>query len=275
MARCQCGGGECACVIQAGENTSVTGSGSTVNPIIVSAVTNCSEVRTCLAAGPGVTYNPSTGAIGADVSAAAGNNLIINDDGLFVPTGAATVSVGCGLRGDGSASAPVQVRSQSWPFSCELDTQGGGVYCDSAGVLRSDPPVRAAYTQTSMDQTYNDLAIPLSETDIASLTLTISNPDPCRAAFAMVFQEADVTVTLPASSGGMYGINGDDMWALQNRGSAAINDTHVQVSKMINRTVPAGGSVTQTLNVSMGRGFGGASYSSIRATLRSWLFSIP
>ncbi|MER6632339.1 hypothetical protein ABT301_29665 [Streptomyces sp. NPDC000987] len=277
MARCQCGGGDCNCVVQAGENTTVTGSGSTINPYTVSAVTNCVEVRSCLSAGPGVAYDPSTGVIAADVSAAAGNNLVIDGDGLYVPAGAATVNAGCGLLGDGSASSPVRANTQAWPFSCDLEDQGGGVYCGADGSLYADPPVRQSFQQTSLDLTpTSPRTVPSSETAVQTVTLTIRNPDPCRSGNAIVFRQADVDFTLPADGGqAAMGINGDDLNYLKNTGTTSMTAWHGQHNVLHNYTVPAGGTITVNLDVTLSRGSGGATWTRLAAVIRAWLFSNP
>lgn len=276
MARCQCGGsGDCQCVVQAGENTRVTGTGSALAPFTVDALTNCEEVRACLAAGAGLAYNSATGTFSVAVSGAAGNNVTVRSDGLFVPTGAATITPGCGLTGVGSGSDPVRANTAAWPFTCDIATLGGGVYCDASGMLRGEPMPRARYVEASFLQSYNNLVVPSTETVVAGYSLALTNPDPCRAAVAMVWQEVDVEINLPANSGAMYGINTDDMWYDANRGSSAISQAHTQVGRMVNQPIPAGGTVNFQLNVTMGRGSGGANYSLIQSYQRAWIISLP
>lgn len=74
MARCGCtsggsAGGGCGCTITAGEGITVTQVG---DDYIISAdadspgadeITDCTDVRACLSAGPGITYDPATGVI--------------------------------------------------------------------------------------------------------------------------------------------------------------------------------------------------------------------
>lgn len=156
LARCQCGGDGCNCVVIAGENAEVTGAGSTLNPYVVSAVIGCEDVRPCISAGDGISYDSSTGVVSAHLSNQTGNNIATGPDGgLFVPTGAATVSVGCGITGDGSASAPVTANTGGWPYPCSVDTFGGVVACDSNGVLRSEPRGKVSMTRYVESRTYN------------------------------------------------------------------------------------------------------------------------
>ncbi|AMD42772.1 hypothetical protein SEA_XKCD426_31 [Streptomyces phage Xkcd426] len=111
MARCNCaglGGTGCACALQAGDNVTVTGTGQGADPWVVTAVTDPAEVRAQLSGTSGVTYNPATGAISADVSSTAGNQLTVDANGLFVP--AVKISTDAGnalvLGGDGGLYTP-------------------------------------------------------------------------------------------------------------------------------------------------------------------------
>jgi hypothetical protein len=140
LARCGCGGGICNCHWVAGPGITIDGSGSTANPAVISAETSCEDVRACLSAGPGASYDPAAGVVSAKVSTQAGNNLTVQPDGsLFVPTGAATVSVGCGLSGDGSGSAPVTAKTSAWTHAVPVTQYGGTVACDTNGTLRGEP----------------------------------------------------------------------------------------------------------------------------------------
>lgn len=276
MARCQCGGNGCQCVVLAGSNTTVTGTGSTTNPYVVSAGTDCATVRTCLSAGPGVKYDPSTGVIGADVSAAPGNNLIIDSDGLYVPAGAATVSTGCGLTGDGSASNPVRAKTSTWPFACSLDTNGEHVYCDSSGVLRTMP--RGQVTTQGFNRTtnYNNLPVPANATTIRTETMTVTNPSACLTAYVIYATEVDAAFNLPANGGGAaLSYSTDEVQYIKNSGSQAINSTHIQYSRSyLGSVIPPGGSTTQSVSAVLGRGGGGATYNRIQITLRAIIINI-
>ncbi|CAL9614009.1 hypothetical protein SUDANB1_05687 [Streptomyces sp. enrichment culture] len=277
MARCQCGGGDCNCVVQAGDNTTVTGTGSTLNPYTVSAVTDCAEVRGCLSNGPGISYSPATGVIRADLSEDAGNNLVLRPNGLFVPTGAATVTAGCGLLGTGAATDPLRANTRAWPFTCDLEDQGGGVYCGSDGRLYSDPPVRQSFQQASVDFVPpSPRTVPSAETTVQTVNLVITNPDPCRSANAIVFRQADVDFTLPADGGqASMGIDGDDMNYMKNTGTTSMTAWHGQHNVLHNVTVPAGGTLTVPMDVTLGRGASGATWTRLQAAIRAWLISNP
>ncbi|WP_158013034.1 hypothetical protein [Streptomyces sp. Root369] len=276
MARCQCGGDGCNCVVIAGENAEVTGAGSTLNPYVVSAVIGCEDVRPCISAGDGISYNSSTGVVSAHLSDQAGNNVAIGPDGgLFVPTGAATVSVGCGITGDGSASAPVTANTGAWPYACDVDTFGGVVACDSNGVLRSEPRGKVSMTRYGETRTYNR-AVPAGRIQRAdTFSTTITNPDTCRPAFVVVEREVDVFLTLPAGAGAATGFDGDEMYYTRNSGSSTISGAHAQGTKVLaGGTIPAGGRMTVTFDATVGRGSGGARYTQIIGIIRCLMISL-
>lgn len=163
MARCSCGSGLCNCSVTAGEGVTVTGSGSIANPYIVSAGSPpCSVIRPCISATDGVAYNAATGVITADLSSDAGNTIVLgSDSGLYVPTGAATVTVGCGLTGDGTPGTPVAVApaagqaawSASW--SCAVAAHST-LKCDPVDGTLWTPPEHF----TSADHIYQEHMAP-------------------------------------------------------------------------------------------------------------------
>jgi hypothetical protein len=243
---------------------------------VIDAVTDCTVVRQCLSGGPGVTYDAATGAFSADLSGDAGNNLVLRPDGLFVPTGAATVATGCGLVGNGAGSTPVRVNTSPWAWPCNIDTNAGRVYCDSAGALRTDPPPRLTYTEDGITTTYADPAVPTgTNVTVRTDTLNIPNPDPCRGAVVIFEAEVDVDFDLPVGARAAAGIGGDEMQAFVNRGTATMADVHWQMTKVQRRTIPQGqASLAESLVVSMGQGAGGATYNRIATQMRAWIFNI-
>lgn len=278
MARCTCGGGGCNCVVQAGDNTTVTGSGSTANPYIVNAITNCPEVRACLSDGNGITYTPGTGLIETCLSADAGNNIVYGTDGcLFVPTGAATVTAGCGLTGNGAAATPLTVATGAWPYPCSLDTFGGVVACDSNGVLRSEPRGMVSFHSFNEQRNYADLLVPAGfDQPGDSFQTDVTNPDPCRSALILVEREADVDFVLPAGAGAAYGHATDEMFYTRNTGTTTINDAHVQTTKVfaLGALLGPGATTTITFDVTLGRGSAGATWNRIQVFIRALLISL-
>lgn len=329
MARCGCGGGQCACSVIAGPGVTVDGSGSVANPYIIStevtcdqvrpcftagdgasydpatgvigarpstdagneleygsdggllvpsSEVTCEDVRPCISAGPGVSYDPETGVIEADLSEDAGNNLVIGGDGgLYVPAGSATVATGCGLTGDGSAADPVTAVTGTWEYEgCDVDTAGGQVYCDSTGALRTDPRSTALYVQDQVNQQLADTEVPpdLPAILVETRTLDIVNPDPCREAFVICEVEADVDFVLPPGSGAAYGMATDEMHYVANTGTTTVEDSHVQTTKVYHRTIPPGETLVEPLDIILGRGTGGATYNRVQTFMRAFVFNL-
>lgn len=278
MARCGCGGGLCNCALAAGSNVTIGGSGSNANPFTISAETNCQEVRGCLSGGDGIDYDPATGVIGADISTQAGNNLAVGPDGgLWVPTAGSTVATGCGLSGDGSGSAPLEVSTGTWPYPCDIDTYGGVVACDSNGVLRSEPRGKISFTSYFENRDYNDPPVPAAQnTVIDSFTVNVTNPDTCRPALVLTEREVDVYLVLPAGAGAGTGHGSDEMFYMRNTGSGSIVGAHAQATKVISEggMLGPGATMPVTLNATAGRGSGGAYYYAINFIIRALIISL-
>ncbi|MFI6936857.1 hypothetical protein [Streptomyces sp. NPDC050287] len=245
---------------------------------MISSEVPCEDVRACLSAGDGIDFDQATGVISADLSEQAGNKLSIADDGgLFVPTGAATVSVGCGLTGDGSGSAPVTVNTGTWPYPCAPEDSGGIVACDANGVLRSEPRGQLNYFQLSETRNYNNVRVPTANSaTAATFSLSITNPDTCRRAVVLVEREVDVDFNLPAGAGAAYGHDGDQMYYMRNTGSSAMNDVHTQTTKLYrySAALTPGAAATINLPINIERGSGNATYNRIQVLLRAILISL-
>ncbi|WP_306966476.1 hypothetical protein [Streptomyces afghaniensis] len=254
----------------------MSGSGSDANPYVVSATVPCETVRACLSAGPGIAYDQATGVFAADISGQAGNNLTVGADGLFVPTAGGSVLAGCGLTGDGTGSAPLEVATGTWPYPCSPDTAGGVIVCGADGVLRGEPRGRISFSQLSETRAYADLAVPTDPTVVDTFQLNISNPDQCRAAMVLVEREVDVDFVLPAGAGAAYAQDTDQMFYTRNTGSSTITDAHTQTTKVyqaLASLAPGAGAVIQ-LPVSLDRGSGGATYNRIQVFIRAILISL-
>ena len=270
MARCGCGGsgGACGCELVAGDNTTVTGSGS---PWVVNAITDCPEVRTCLSAGCGVTYTPGTGVISADISENVGNALQCLPNGLFVQTGAATVTAGCGLTGTGAPASPLTADTGAWPYACDIATLGGVVACDPAtGQLHSEPRSHSQMSTINEVQAYPNLAVPAGAPAVVrTITGNFTNPDPCRTAIAVMVRELEFDLNLPPNARVTYGFTGDDMVTYTNRGATTHNGFAIQVTKVLNMgTIAPGATVTYSWDALIGNGTNGASYSNAQQILR-------
>jgi hypothetical protein len=250
MASCKCGGGQCNCVVTAGPGVTVTGGGSTSNPYIV----------------------------GADVSTTPGNALTIDSDGLFVPTtsGGGAPVTGCGLTGAGTSADPLRAATGTWPHACDLEDNAGRVYCDADGVLRTDPPPRLTYVEDGGVTTYPDVPVPsgAAATVVQTDTLTIVNPDPCRPAIVIYEAEVDVDYDLPIGARAAMSLDGDEMNGFVNGGASTVTEVHWQGTKLQRRTIPPGGTLTETLDVGLSNGSNGATYNRIGTQMRAWVFNI-
>ncbi|MBC9729247.1 hypothetical protein [Streptomyces sp. TRM68367] len=225
--------------------------------------------------GNGSTSSPYV--VGADVSPTPGNALTIDSGGLYVPAGLASVTAGCGITGAGTQAEPLTAKTAAWPYACPIDTNATGVYCDPAtGELKGEPPLMQSYFNASKNGTLaTPIAVPASDqTTIDTLSITVTNPDPCRPALGLLFREVDLDLTLPPDSGGATGLDNDDLSYLGNTGSSTIFGTHVQENKINEVRLAPGETRTITMNIQAGRGSGGAEITRIQATLRVFLNSI-
>lgn len=255
----------------AGNSLAFGGDGGLFVP---TAAVSCATVRACLSEGDGIDYDPVTGVIAARPSTDAGNTLAIGGDGgLFVPD--PTVDVACGLNGDGSSGSPLAVDVVAWPFPCSVDTNGGDLYCDTNGRLRTFPRPTVRAEQTSTDQNYPATAVPtVTDVSVEIRNFPITNTDTCRSAFVIFEAELDVDLTLPANAAAMYGIGGDDMVRMQNRGATTQSAVHVQVTKAYNRVLAPGAALVEPFDIHMGQGTAGATYTRIQTIHRAFIFNL-
>lgn len=278
MARCGCAGGACNCAVEAGTNVSVSGSGSAANPYVISSEVPCEDVRACLSAGDGITFDQATGEISADLSGQAGNNVTIGPDGgLYVPTAGGAVLTECGLVGDGTASAPLRANTGTWPYPCSVDTYGSVIACDSNGVLRGEPRGSLSFMSHFENRDYPDLPIPAAQnTVLDSYTVNVTNPDPCRPAMVLTEREVDVYVVLPAGAAAGTGHGSDEMFYMRNTGTSTIVGAHCQGTKFYAEPtlLAPGATMPVTLNATGGRGTGGAYYYQVYFVLRTMVISL-
>ncbi|MYR61130.1 hypothetical protein GTY54_34535 [Streptomyces sp. SID625] len=264
--------------MEAGDNVSLSGSGSAANPYKISAEVPCSTVRGCLSGGQGINYDKSTGVIAAKVSAQSGNNLSIGPDGgLVVPTAGGQIVTGCGLTGNGAAASPVKANTQTWPYACSVDTAAGGVYCDSQGRLRSEPRGKISFTTYSDSRDYNDITLPAAQnTVLDTFSVNITNPDQCRPAMVITEREVDVWLVLPAGAAGGTGQQSDEMFYMRNSGTSTMVGVHAQSCKVYSDTasLAPGATMPISLMATGGRGAGGAYYYSIVFILRALIISL-
>ncbi len=202
----------------------LTGTGTTVDPYIITAAiklsvtagniltTNgtgiylsCDIVRDCFSAGDGLNYDSATGEFEVQISTDVANTAVIGTDGgVYVPPGSGVV-VDCGLDGVGTLGDPLVVNTGGsiWPFACDED-QGAAVYCGADSVLRVDPEKFVIYESLTIDdgsgQTDTFAAEGAGPTDVSGpVDVVITNPSNCRE--MVIFLETGVEHGLMTYSG--------------------------------------------------------------------------
>lgn len=172
---CRCGASAagCACVVDVADTNTVdmtaTGTGDAASPRVISG----QVIR----------------------SGAAGNTLVINPDGLYVPASPPVPPVaGCGIdvvgntvSVDTAAAFSELTRSNcndgteipgTTPLDPACELNGMPIYCDSAGELRTMPEKFTISDTVSINEGYNPAitALPFTTSEIA---LPITNPSSC------------------------------------------------------------------------------------------------
>ncbi|MFF3665481.1 hypothetical protein [Microtetraspora malaysiensis] len=185
---------------------------------------------------------------------------------------------GCGLTGDGSPAAPLKLGTGAWSYPCP-PTSGEAITCDENGVLRGSPRSGVYFVQDTFTREYANLAVPADTPGAPKLietrTLDIRNRGSCRVAHVIGEHEVDVQFDLPAGATASYGIQTDAMWFVRNSGPGTTFGTHVQTTKVFDvGTIPPATTITDQLEIRMGRGTGGATYTRIQTFMRYWIFAI-
>jgi hypothetical protein len=277
IARCGCGG-SCGCNLEAGPNVTVGGTGAPANPWIVSALTNCPEVRNCITQGEGIDYDPGTGVVAVCISPDVGNNLALDaNDCLYVPTGAATVTAGCGITGDGSGGDPVRANVGVWPYPCDVGTFGSTISCESeAGLLKGAPTGLATLVSTAFTRDYAATLFNTGTSTVEADTFMVPllNPDTCRPSRVIIMRDVKFRTTLPGTgttgpSTAGYSMALEETVRTGNTGPTTLTNMKYQTSRMFNfGTLAAGAASSYTLSVGTLFGSGGATYNRIEVDIR-------
>lgn len=241
------------------------------------ADTGANSVRSMLSAQDGVKYNSLTGVFSADISTDPGNNLTLDGFGrLFVPTGAATVSVGPGILGNGSGGNPVRANVASWPYATAPVTGAEGIFVNPVGGQLVGAPVQVAdYVVSNISRTYANLPVAAGGTSVAADTfaVTLTNPDPNRSCRVIIEREVNVRFTLPGVGGGgpstaSFTIDGVEAQILGNAGSSTQSNINSGVTKTFkSANLGPGASSSYTLTVGTKLGTGSATYSQIAVSI--------
>lgn len=123
---------------------------------------------------------------------------------------------------------------------------------------------------------YPNLVVPAAPTLIKSFSLDVVNPDPCRPAVLNIEEEVDVNVDLPAGGRAAFQIGTNEHHQFDNRGTSTVANTHTTGTKVFWNvaTIPAGGTQTVTLDVSLRDGAGNATYNRIETVIRAQLLIV-
>lgn len=274
MARCGCGGA-CSCALTAGNNITLTGTGAVSAPWTVNAVTNVSEVRAALTSGSGTVYDPTDGSFDVCVSANAGNGLTKDAGGcLYVGTGAATVTSGAGLLGNGAPATPVRANVSTWPYVCPVATAGSGIYVDGTGLLKGGPSTKTTRYSVLQTFTFSPVLVPTTNTALGSVSVAVTNPDGCTKALCIIYKEMQVNYTIPAGSTSSIGvaIDGDGMFRIGNTGTATLTAQFQQVSKMVDTILDEGETRTLTF-AATATGVNSPTIDTAQLTMRAWIIT--
>lgn len=158
----------------------------------------------------------------------------------------ARVCVGCGLTVNADGLLIVDTVG-AWPFSCDQEDLGGGVYCSPVdGALRTAPPALARTVSVFGSRGSEGIADGNTElVDVVEYTLT--NPSTCYSARAMVTSEVDAQMVLDAGEAYRLDINSDQYVRFENNGTGQLNTVHWQMSRTLVYTLTPG----QVLAVSL------------------------
>ncbi|MGP4091509.1 hypothetical protein [Streptomyces sp. KR55] len=162
------------------------------------------------------------------------------------------------------------------PYPCSADTEGGVIVCGSDGILRGEPRGATIFTRYAEERTYPDVEIASATVVTAdTFSTTVTNPSTCLPALAVVEQEVDVYMVLPAGAGAATGFDGDETFYIRNTGSSTMTGVHSQATKVLSRgTLAPGASMSLSFGATVGRDSGGAYYYRINALIRALLIAL-
>lgn len=202
MAKCGCQSTQCNCVIQAGPGATVTGSGSAGNPYVIGAAdagnfqVNDSTTVDHTLTGDGSSGTPYELTSAVKLSAAPGNIINVNGDGLVVDCAAVAecvppagnVTLGCGLEGTGAPASPIKIKGLlPWDWAC-AESEGTQLYCGTDGALLGPPPNSCSFQQVGLGPVVGMAGfcglVPNTAVRTRLSTqpnrMTFNNPDLCR-----------------------------------------------------------------------------------------------
>jgi hypothetical protein len=166
----------------------------------------------------------------------------------------ARVCVGCGLTTDAQGRLIVDTVG-NWPFSCDQEDHGGGIYCSPVdGALRTAPNVLARTATATGSSSSAPITVLENDTDtVGTISITLTNPSSCYNAVALTVLEAEVDVILPEDTTVRLFIESDQVYRFTNRGDATLNTVSWQMPRgRATTTIPAGGATVLNIAIALG-----------------------
>lgn len=280
MARCGCGASGGGVIVN-GTNTVVTGSGTVASPYQIASHTDCAESRLCNSQGNGIAYNSGTGVIAARLSATGGNAIVFGGDGgLYASPNNNTVNVGPGVIGNGSVGSPVRASIVAWPFPTTADANGSGIYVDSGGVLRGEPGYPVYYTESTVTRNFTAPALAVPTAALANVdvpfTFLITNPSATRSVLVVSEREFDAKLTMPAGGAASVGVDGLEIYRMQNTGSTQMTGVHTYIARRVQEvsSLAPGASTTLSMQPMLGAGAASSLVSQFNMAFRVQMYAI-
>lgn len=166
--------------------------------------------------------------------------------------------MGCGLTVDTDGLLVVNTVG-AWPFACDQEDLGSGVYCSPAdGALRVAPPVLARTVATTGGFTPGSpIAIGDGNRDtIDTIDFTLTNPSSCYSARVLITLEAEVRFIVDEGESVVFYIGGDTYYKIKNNGTGSQDTISWQMSRTLVYTLTPGQVLPQNILIE-GQAIGG------------------
>ncbi len=156
--------------------------------------------------------------------------------------------MGCGLTTD--AEGLLVLNTQDWPWTCDQEDLGSGVYCSPVdGLVRADPPALARVATNSGGVNPGD-PITVDEDDevtVDTIDITLTNPSTCYSARCLIVLEGEVDVILPVDTTFRMRMNSDQVTRFENRGDGVLSTVSWQMARGQTQTLTPGQVLNYTI----------------------------
>lgn len=163
----------------------------------------------------------------------------------------ARVCVGCGLTTDVNGLLVVHTVG-AWPFACDQEDLGSGVYCSPVdGALRVAPP-DLARTVTAAGGITPGSPVTINDgvtSTLDTIDFTLTNPSSCYSARVKVTMEAEARFILNEDETVVFFIGGDTYYRIKNNGTGAQNTISWQMSRTQVYTLTPGQVLPQSVSI--------------------------